>query len=93
MGVSEIQVNPLDATSGASGTYAVVELGYSNRVEGAPDTLFAKMTDESLRDFLGNSFVREISVYREYIPKLQISTPRLYFGVAEPAGGPAILLY
>ena len=90
--VSEIQVNPLDATSGASGTYAVVELRYSNRVEGAPDTLFAKMTDESLRDFLGNSFVREISVYREYIPKLQISTPRLFFGVAEAAGGPAILL-
>jgi len=90
--VSDIEVSPLDATSGNSGSYAIVKLAYSNRAEGAPESLFAKMTAESFRGFLGNSHVREIAAYKEYLPILGISVPRLYYGVAQPEGGPAILL-
>ena len=90
--VSDIEVSPLDATSGNSGSYAIVKLAYSNRAEGAPDSLFAKMTAESFRGFLGNSHVRESHVFPHLRPATRIRNLLGSFNISSLLSSTLILI-
>ena len=94
--VSEVAATRIGEGVGFMGQLHHLELSYSDRPEGAPDSLIAKMptTDPGGR-MMGTMlrlYEKESGFYRELVEDCPLRVPRCYFNGAEPDAGNWCLL-
>ena len=94
--VARLRVQPIAGNQGFAGQLQRMHIDYSDAHADAPDSLIAKLhspvraTRELLRDL--GAPTRELRFYRELAPTLELRTPRLYYGSADPLDGAFVLL-